>query len=155
MLSDARKRNVAERAWLGSPGPSTIDVLGGDESGPAGAAETFHSWTAGVRSMLSYGSVARTSKRCSPLSMYGKRTGLAHSSQCSVTGSTGSGGSPGSGGSGGSGGIVGSSGGSSRHSNCSAVGGRDVVGAAEAEDLHRRAARAVGRVLGDDACRAR
>ena len=121
-MSLPRKLKLAVVDVLGLVGFVAIVVVGGTESGPGGPATTVQVWVAGVRSTLSKGSMARTSKVCSPASSRLYETGLAHSCQFSTSGgSGGSGGSPGSGGSGGGGG--GSGGASSRHSNRRAVGG--------------------------------
>ena len=117
-----------------SPGAIARNVFGGLESGPMPSSETersiVQSYAAGVRSMSGSGvaaSVARTSKWCSPGSIWWYVCGLTHSVQPKPSnGSIWSGGSFGCGGSrspGSSGSSGGSGSGSRRHSNVIAVTG--------------------------------
>ena len=66
-LSYPVKENDAAVEVEGSLGLLVITVFGATSSGPGGAETTVQVCTSGVRSTLSDGSIARTSKVCSPL----------------------------------------------------------------------------------------
>src|ERR671915_2317363 len=119
---------VAEVLVVTAGGPDAIRVSGSSTPGPSssGRSSTFQSCVAGVMSMLSAKSIARTSKWWAPSSRPLTTNGLMHSTQPSPSGGVSmSGGSLGFGGSrsGSTGSGSGSGPGSSRHSNAIAVTG--------------------------------